>query len=58
MRTDCAMGTIIAVVAVLLIHIDKKNVGNMNPKSNLKCEKNEEELVLRIQSNVHIDFEM
>ena len=32
------MGNIIAVVAVLLIHIDKNQAGNMKPNINLKPE--------------------
>lgn len=31
-----AIGTINAVAAVLLIHIDKNNVTNISPKDNLK----------------------
>lgn len=34
-RTACAMGTIMAVVAVLLIHMDRKAVTNMKPRINL-----------------------
>ncbi len=34
--TSCTMGIIMAVVAVLLIHMDKNQVGNIKPNINLK----------------------
>lgn len=42
-RTAWTMGTIMAVVAVLLIHIDRKAVTAINPSIRLKREKDTEE---------------
>jgi hypothetical protein len=36
LRTACAIGIIIAVVAVLLIHIDRNAVVSMNPNMSLR----------------------
>lgn len=38
-RTACAMGIIMAVEAVLLIHMDRKAVTNMKPSINLRIDR-------------------
>lgn len=48
------MGTIMAVVAVLLIHMDRKAVTTINPSMRLKREKRAEEKEERKQ--MLIDF--
>lgn len=45
------IGIIIAVVAVLLIHMDRKKQGNMIPISNLPCQSTEVNDIISIKKS-------